>query len=283
MAVEQAETSQALERYVAILDVLAGLRPDGQGVSDGRGAYGVADLSRALGLSKGTVSRYLQRLKEAGVLDRLADRRYALATRVYHWGQAAAPRADLRALARPVMEALAQRFGEPVSIFVLDADAAVCIDQVEGLHPVRLTAAVGRRLPLHTGSSPRLLLAFAPEAEREAFLARAPYPALTPDTITDGAVLRRAIAETQRAGYVVSEGESNEGVIGIAAPIRDGSGRVAAALSIAGPTNRLDGARRNEAVDGVRSAVDELSRSLGFLPAALVVGTDGAISAGGPP
>lgn len=269
MTDEQPDTGYALRRYVAILDLFAGLRPSAGG-SDAGGnggrAYGVAEISRALGLAKGTISRYLHRLEQAGVLVRLPDRRYTLATRVYHWGQAAAPRADLRAQARPVMEALTARFGETVSLFVLEPDAAVCIDQVDGLHPVRLNAVVGRRLPLHTGASPRMLLAFAPREQQEAILAQGVYPPLTPATITDAATLRRALAETRRDGYVLNEGEANEGVIGIAVPVRDAAGAVRAALSIAGPDNRFRGERRAEMIAGLLTAADSISRSLGYLP-----------------
>jgi DNA-binding IclR family transcriptional regulator len=258
-------TGGSLERLVAILDAFAGI-----GRTDARSSeatpIGVSELSRDLGLSKGTVSRYLRRLEEAGVLQRLPDRRYLLGSRVYAWGQAAAPGSDVRRWAHPVMEDLAQEFGETVSLFVLLAGhgEAVCIDQVDGLFPIRLSAAVGRHLPLHAGASPRLLLAFAPEADREAFLARGRYPALAPATITDAATLRRALQETRRIGHVESEGESDEGAVGIAAPIRDAAGNVRAAISVAGPATRIEGARREAIVAGVRTGAMAVSSALGF-------------------
>jgi len=264
--VERLEKGNTLERYVAILDVFAGLRPAGGGRQNGTVAFGVSDISRTLGLPKGTVSRYLHRLEDVGLLSQLPDRRYNLTTRVYHWGQAATPAADIRALARPMMERLASGFGEPVSLFVLEPNAAVCIDQVDGVHPVRLNAAVGRRLPLHTGSSPRLLLAHASQTHQDAVLAQAPFTALTPQTITDAVALRRALAEARRHGYVVSQGESNEGVVGIAAPIRDQTGLVHAALSIAGPADRLNGVRLDAAITGLTQATEAISKSLGFTP-----------------
>jgi DNA-binding IclR family transcriptional regulator len=247
--------------------VLSGLRGGklSGAISHGHRAYGVAEVSTTLGLSKGTVSRYLLRLESAGLLVRLPDRKYTLSPRVYHWGQAAKPGADIQTQARPIMEGLANRFGEPVSLFVLASGVAVCIDQVDGLHPVRLNASIGRQLPLHTGASPRLLLAYAPTDIQEAVLAEEPFPRMGPATLTTGEELRVELARTRERGYVVSVGESNEGVIGIAAPVLDASGQVVAALSIAGLETRLRSPLREECLSSVRSAANEVSEALGFL------------------
>jgi DNA-binding IclR family transcriptional regulator len=255
----------SLERLVAILDTFAGHRQDGGWATESAPA-GVTDVSRSLGLSKGTISRYLRRLEEAGVLERLPDRRYVLGSRVYAWGQAATPGSDVRRWAHPVMEHLAAQFGETVSLFVLDGGEAVCVDQVDGRHSIRLSAAVGRHLSLHAGASPRLLLAFAPEEQREAFLARDPYPPLAPCTITDAPSLRHAIEETRRIGHVLSQEELDEGAVGVAAPIREARGDVRASLSIAGPSSRFAGERQDAVVAGVREAAAKISRSLGFRP-----------------
>jgi DNA-binding IclR family transcriptional regulator len=161
----------SLERVVAILDLFAGMRFRGD-LPAGQASLGVTDVSRQLHLPKGTVSRYLSRMEEVGILQRLPDRRYVLGNRVYDWGQAAAPGQDVRPWARPVMEMLAREHGETVSLMVRDGDEAVCIDQVDGLFPIRLSAVRGRRLSLYTGASPRLLLAFAPEDEREDYISR---------------------------------------------------------------------------------------------------------------
>lgn len=276
MSERKTGTAVSLERYAAILDVVSGLRGTARKgpMNHGHRTYGVAEVSNALGLSKGTVSRYLRRLEGVGLLIRMPDKKYTLSPRVYHWGQAAKPGADVQTEARPIMEALAAKFGEPVSLFVLASGVAVCIDQVEGIHPVRLNASVGRQLPLHTGASPRLLLAYAPTDVQETVLAEAPFPRLASSTLTTAEELSAELDRTRDRGYVVSVGESNEGVIGIAAPVRDASGQVVAALSVAGLETRLSGTRRDECLSSVRSAADEVSSVLGFL-SAWVSGTRG--------
>lgn len=262
---DESSIGHGLDRYVAIMDVFAGIRSSGLPSNGGTNAYGVTDLSRAVGVTKGTMSRYLRRMEEVGILTRLSDRRFALSTRVYHWGQAAAPSSDLRLVVNPVLRELVNRFGETASLFVLQSNAAVCIDQVDGIHPVRLNAAIGRQLPVHTGASPRLLLAFTSEEQQRAVLAQAPFAALTPHTIVDSDSLERALVQAREDGYVVSIGESNEDAIGMAAPIRDARGQVIAALSIAGPMNRLEGERLDEALAAVRRAAAQVSERLGWV------------------
>lgn len=265
----EGQSGASLERYVAILDLFAGLGRDPNSdvaLLHPGGDFGVADISNAMGISKGTISRYLRRMESAGILTRRPDRRYTLSSRVFYWGQAAKPRGDIQVSARPVMEQLAVRFGEPVSLFVQDSGVAVCIDQVEGMHPVRLNAAIGRQLPLHSGSSPRLLLAFASAELQERVLASAPFPELARSTITSAGALKAELAATRERGYVLSISESNDDVVGIAAPIRDATNQVVAALSIAGPADRIVDKRREECLAGVRGAAATISESLGYLP-----------------
>lgn len=262
---DESLSPHAFGRLVAILDVFAKSPTDAEGTGVGTRSLGVSEVSRALGLAKGTVSRYLYRMATAGILERLPDGRYALSTRVFHWGEAARPAVDVRVRARPEMMALAESFGETVSLFVLEGGTAVCIEQVDGRRPVRLSAAVGRSLPLHTGASPRLLLAHAPDEVQEAFLAAASFPRLTPHTITEAAELRRANEEARRLGYVVSESECDEDAVGVAAPIWDGAKRVCASLSIAGPATRFVGERRDAIVGEVQTAAGRISRALGYI------------------
>lgn len=257
------ETNGALERLVAILDLYAGLRPS-PGQPPDLAGLGVADVSRALGLPKGTVSRQLSRLEKVGILQRLPDRRYRLGNRVYAWGQSAAPGSDIKRWAHPVMEQLAAEFGETVSLFVREGQDAVCIDQVDGSFSLRLTAVVGRRLALHAGSSPRLLLAYAPLEVQNLVLDHECLPAFASGTITEPALLQRAIAETQRVGYTFSQNELDEGAIGIAAPIRDAAGTVRAAIGAAGPANRFTGERSDAIVIAVCKAAASVSLALGY-------------------
>lgn len=253
----------ALERLAAILDLFA-LTSTGRGHSLEPATLGVTEISRSLGLPKGTVSRQLSRLETVGILQRLPDRRYTLGARVHAWSQAAAPGSTIKVWARPVMEQLAREFGETVSLFIREGVEAVCIDQIDGSFPLRLTAVVGRRMALHAGASPRALLAYAPAEIQRDVLAREAYPAVTDETITDSVRLKQAIAETRRLGYTLSQNELDEGAAGISAPILDATGLAIAAIGVAGPAVRFQGDRRVAIVSALCQATRSVSVSLGY-------------------
>ncbi len=232
---------------------------------------GVAALSERLALPKSTVGRYLSVLAELGFVQQAAgEKHYTLGPTLYVLGRAVPLDALVRDAARPHLMALTERMGETSLLAVVSEAEAVCVEKIESAHAMRLTARVGERVPLHCGGTPRCLLAYLPDAERESYLAR-PLAARSPGTITDPDILRAAAGETRRRGYVVSRGELDDGMVSIAAPIWDSgngsdandaggkSGRVVAAISIAGPASRLVEARLPEAIRAVRAAAAAIS------------------------
>lgn len=202
-------------------------------------ALGVSALSMQLQLPKSTVARYLSVLHELGFVQQSPDhQRYRLGPKLYILGRSVPLDALVRDAARPHLVALTEMMGETTILTVADGATALCVEKIESPHAMRLTARIGERVPLHCGSSPRCLLAYLPEADRVAYLAR-PLAAFSPNTITDPGVLRRAITETRATGYVVSRSEIDDGMLSVAAPIWDGCDSVIAAISMAGPAIRL--------------------------------------------
>ncbi len=222
-------------------------------------ALGVSALSAQLRLPKSTVARYLSVLHELGFVQQSPDdQRYRLGPKLYILGRAVPLDALVRDAARPHLVALTEAMGETTILTVVDGLTALCIEKIESPYAMRLTARIGERVPLHCGSSPRCLLAYLPEAERDAYLAR-PLVAFSPNTITDPAILRRAIAATRTSGYVISRSEIDEGMISIAAPIGDGCDRVIAAVSMAGPAIRITEERLPAVIAAVRETAAAIS------------------------
>lgn len=222
-------------------------------------ALGVSTLSEQLRLPKSTVARYLSVLHELGFVQQSPDdQRYRLGPKLYILGRAVPLDALVRNAARPYLIALTTAMGETTILTVADGTEALCIEKIESPHAMRLTARIGERVPLHCGSTPRCLLAYLPEVEREAYLAR-PLAAFLPDTITDPASLRRAIAETRASGYVVSRSEIDDGMISVAAPVWDGCESVIAAVSMAGPALRLTEERLSGVIAAVRATATAIS------------------------
>ena len=142
----------------------------------------------------------------------------------------------------PVLAALREETHEGCQVGVLDGHEVVYIDRLESSQTLRLFNETGRRVPVHTTSSGKTLLAHLTEPELEAVLAAAsPLAQMTPKSVTDPAVLRTELARIRARGWSEAVEEREIGVASIAAPIRDASGQVVAAISIGGPS-RPDGA-----------------------------------------
>lgn len=221
-------------------------------LSAAREPLGVGTLSAELRLPKSTVARYLSVLSELGFVQQSSDdQRYRLGPKLYLLGRAVPLDALVREAARPHLVALTARLGETSILAIVDGPSALCVEKIESPHAMRLTARVGERAPLHVGGTPRCLLAFLPEVEREAYLAR-PLAARGPGAVTDPQTLRALAAETRARGYVISRGELDAGMVSVAAPVWDGCGAVVAAVSMAGPAFRLTEERLPAVIAGVR-------------------------------
>ncbi len=154
-------------------------------------------LSEQLRLPRNTVAHYLSVLHELGFVQQSpGDQRYRLSPKRCLLGRAAPLDALVRDAARPHLRALTEMMGGTTILTIADGAMALHVEKIESPHAMRLTAWIGERVPLHCGSSPRCLLAYLPETEREAYLVR-PLLSFSPDTITDPGLLRRAIAETR--------------------------------------------------------------------------------------
>jgi len=226
--------------------------------------FGASELARQLGMTKNHVFRVLKTLEERGFVRRVDDR-YMIGMRAFEVGQLAVKRLDVVRVARSVVHSLHSRTGETVHLAVLDPIdlEAVCVERIESHHPVRLSAEVGRRFPLHAGACPKLLFAFLPEAEREHVLARG-LPAYTHQTATSADELRHELEVIRADGFAVGDEDLDVGAAAVAAPIRDWSGQVVAAISVAGPIARVRDALTTTLRDEVIAAAERISAELGY-------------------
>ena len=147
---------------------------------------GVSELARRLGLGKSTVHRMLTTLVAEGLIEQNPRTGgYRLGIVMFELGQAVRVHMDLHAAVGPVLGELRAQTGESSQVGVLDGHEVVYVDRMESAHSLRLFTETGRRVPVHCTSSGKVLLAYLPEARRQAVLRAAPLDALTPHTITD--------------------------------------------------------------------------------------------------
>ncbi|MDQ3944300.1 MAG: IclR family transcriptional regulator [Actinomycetota bacterium] len=226
---------------------------------------GVSELARRLGVGKSTVHRLCTTLAAGGLLDHNPETgRYRLGLRLYELGALVGVHLDLHEAASPALNDVRNRTGETVQLAVLDGREVVYVERLESSHTVRLFGRVGHRNSAHCTSTGKVLLAYLPEADLDALLDGWVLEARTPYTITDHGALREALAEVRRRGWGENANEVEMGVASVGAPIRDASGAVVAALSVAGPAMRLDGGSLRRFAGVVVEAADAVSRRLGW-------------------
>lgn len=228
---------------------------------------GVSELASRLGLGKSSVHRLLSTLALEGLIERdAATGRYRLGLKLYELGSIVGDHLDLHEVVAGPIDELRNRTGETVHVAILDGPEVVYIARRESPHTLRLFGRVGHRNHAHCTSTGKLLLAFLPPADLATVLDGFTLPAHTRRTITDRGKLDSELDAIRRRGWADNIEESELGVNSVAAPIREASGRVVAAISVAGPAARFtpDGMRQ-VAVDTVRTA-DAISDRLGWRP-----------------
>jgi DNA-binding IclR family transcriptional regulator len=233
--------------------------------TDGPAALGVSAIARSLGLSKTVIHRTLSSLVERGFLvSNARTRDYSLGPALASLGARALRESGLRAAALPVMRRVHDATNETVTLSARVPGGRVYLDQVESTQEIKMTVELGRRFPLHAGSSSTCILAFLSEPDREAVLSGQRLDALTPKTVTDPAELRRRLEQVRSSGIAQSDGERQAGAGSVAAPVFGFDGQVLGAVSVCGPAYRMDAETRAAIVPNLRRAADEISRTLGW-------------------
>lgn len=202
---------------------------------------GVSELARRLDLGKSTVHRLLATLTAESLLEQDPHTgKYRLGIAMHDLGQAVATRLDMHEALIPPMERLRNATGETVQAAVLDQREVVYVERIESPQTLRLFMEVGRRNDAHSTATGKCLLAYLPEEELDRTLNGWRLPKKTPHTITDQDKLRKELTTVRRQGYSENLHESEMGVVSVGAPVRELSGRVVAAISVAGPDSRVE-------------------------------------------
>lgn len=226
--------------------------------------WGVSDLARRLDLGKSTVHRILTTLTEEGMLEQDAETgRYRLGLVVFDLAAAVPTQLDLHEAVLSPMTDLRNRTGETVHVAVLDGREVVYVERLDSPHSLRMFLEIGRRNWAHCTATGKALLAFIPKARLEQLLKGWELEPRTPLTITSPAVLRAELERVNSRGYAENKEEAELGVVSTAAPIRDASSRAIAAISVAGPAERLD-PLNPELVHATMHTAAVVSRRLGY-------------------
>ena len=242
-----------------------------------RPSLSLSELAGRLPVHRTSTLRLVHTLERNGYLARDGAGRYRLGPALYELGGLALARLDVRAAARPVLEALAAETGETVQLVVRDGRDILVVDGIESAHRVKVGAGRGERRPLHATASGKCFLAALPEPDVARLLGDLPLTALTPRTLVSAAALLAELRTVRAQGYAVNLGESEAGARFVAAPVgAPGAGarrgeagdqgeqqQPVAALAVGAPADRLPRHRLQRLGRRLRAAAWGLSGASG--------------------
>lgn len=243
---------QSLERSLDILELL------GQSENE----LGVTEIAPTVGLANGTAHRLLSTLIRRGYARQNPEnRRYALGIKAYTLATAA--REHLGPLARPFLTELMEVSQESSNLATLEKNSVVYLDQVSASRMVRMFTEPGKRSPLHSTGTGKVLLAYQPAEVADRLMEESDLLRFTAYTITDAKKLKGELESIRGRGYALDTEEMEEGVRCLAAPVFSSDGKILAAMSVSGPAGRLNEARLEELIPHIKRISSEFSEHLG--------------------
>ncbi len=244
---------RAVERAHVLLEVL----------SHEQAGLGLTEVARRAGLGFSTCHRLLRTLTDLGYVAQDPETgHYLLGYKVLELATRVQSLHLLLVLARPIMFETMRASGETTNLAVRDGEQGRYVAQVPSRASVRMFVELGSPAPLHASAAGKVLLANAPEATIEAIV-REDLVARTSRTLTTPDALRQSLEAIRANGYGVDSGEFEDGLMCVAAPVRNHTGSVIAALSVAGPSDRIAPKRQRLTALVVGNA-NALSLALGY-------------------
>lgn len=252
------KNNQSVAKALQIIEIMAA----------GNGPMRLQDISTRVQLPGSTVLRFLGTLMAYHYVTQDKETlQYALTMKFCRLGHLVSSQVHLRDVVRPYLIRLADQFGESASLAVEEEQNVLYIDCVDGPdHMLQTLQRIGRVAPMNGTGVGKLLLLRYGEIEIDRFVAERGLEASTVNTITEKAPLLRELRKIARVGYAIDNEECELGVKCVAAPIRDYTGEIVAAISMSGPVSRMTADRINLVKEGITQTAAEISTSLGFVP-----------------
>lgn len=254
---------QTIDRTVEILQTISSV-PSGLNLTQ------IADRLR---LPKTTVYRMLQALVRHDFLRKDAlTKSYRLGPALLMLGADSLNQWDLRSVALPYLQHLAQITNETACLAALYKDTAVCLETIESHRSVSFWLRVGREMEFHCAAAGKAILAFQSEEQIDRILRQKPLLSYTPHTLTDVNSLKEHFQAIRRQGYASCESELEIGVDAVAMPIMQRDGKVIGSVAIIAPAERLSAEAREHILYHLSEASHQISLRLGYHPASAVPG-----------
>lgn len=224
----------------------------------------ISEMNRNFHIPKSSVYAILQTLKARGYVERDENDRYSLTLRLFSIGSSLIELLDFRQELLPMLKELSDKTQITAHLAVLDDGYAVYVEKVEVLRALRLSTWVGRRMPVHSTSIGKCLIAYLTTPELVHIVAARGLPQLTPRTITSLPALQKELALVRKQGYAIANEENESGVRAVAAPIFNSTGNVVAAVNLGATTLQIRPKDLPQLGEVVRGCARRMSAQMGY-------------------
>ncbi len=225
----------------------------------------VSEIGAKTGLHRSTAHRILMALEYNDLIKQNPSTgKYHLGIKLFKLGHQAVSQLNLREICRPFLSRLMNDTKETIHLAVLDDDQVLYLDKVEGPHALRMPSRVGRHIPTYCTSLGKAMLSCLDDQEVKSILRRQTLKPHTENTVKNINQLLADLRSVRKRGYAVDNEEIEIGLRCVGAPLRDYTGGMVGAISVAAPSARLS--EKNTPVIGrmVIAIAAEISEQLGF-------------------
>lgn len=227
------------------------------------GGFTATEIAQALRLSQGSLYPILHALEIGGYLNRDSSKRYRLGYKFLQKANLVLQQSDVQRVAKPFLKNLATKLKVNVHLGILYGGKVLYLWRETGSETVIISEIIGWQEPAYCTALGKILLSSLSDDELEEYLAKEKLVPFTNYTITEATKLRNELAMVQTRGYAISDEEAHEGVVGLAAPVRDFRQKIIAGVSISVPKARFEG-EKETLIQAVTAAAAAISKRLGY-------------------
>ena len=230
---------------------------------------GVSELARSIGCQKSTAFRLLNTLKQEGyVTQDENNEKYSLTLKLFKIGSNTVNDLDFNMAARPVITRLSKLSSETIHLCTIENNQLVYIQKIESTYSLKvdMVSKIGQSTPLYCTGVGKVLLAYQSTETIQGFIEKTKLQKFTANTIVNSHCLIKELEKIRISGIAYDNEEHELGVRCVAAPVFSSAGKIIAALSIAGPTIRMNPERLKFMEELVKNAAAEITAKININP-----------------
>lgn len=223
----------------------------------------IKEISELLNLPQSSVFNLVKTLHSEGYVSQDNEKKYRLGAKLIHIGTSAMDSIDIHSVGKRFLQNLMEQVEETVFMSVLSADELVYVAKIDNNRSIRTTAQPGYRKPLYCTGLGKVFLAFLPNEERERLLQQVTFQKITDNTVMNQGDLEDQLQTFRKNGYSVDDEENEEGLYCLAAPVYGVGNDLKAAISVAGPKDRML-SRKEAIVAELLKTAKRISKDIGY-------------------